>query len=289
MTRAGIADPMASASSSRIPHLTIRPKSGWAALNILEVWHFRDLLWSLAGRDIKLRYRQTALGVVWVVLQPIITAAIFAFFFGVIAKLDDHGVPRFILAYAGLLGWNTFASTVGKASTCLVGSAQLISKVYFPRLILPLSTLVSTLIDFVVAFAMMVVFLFWKHIPVHAALLLLPIWLLFIACLALGFGLYTAALMVSYRDVGYIVPVLIQFLFFASPVAYAVADVPDRYRTLFNLNPISGLLEAFRWSLLGMPAPSPGLLIYSAGFSLAAFIVGAFAFRKMERRFADVI
>ena len=271
------------------PYLTIRPRSGWAALNLLEVWQFRDLLFSLAGRDLKLRYRQTALGAAWVILQPLMAAGIFSFVFGSVAKLPSHGVPRFLFTYAGLLAWNAFSSTLGRASTCLVGSSQLVSKVYFPRLVLPLSTLVSTFIDIAVAFAMMLVLMALYRQPLHWVILLLPVWMGLICCLAMGAGLYASALMVSYRDVGYIVPVLTQFLLYASPVAYALADVPANLQSVYVLNPLCSLLEAFRGSILGMDFPAIGSLVYAAIVSILAFVIGAFAFRKMERRFADVI
>ena len=268
----------------------IQPSSGWAALNLKEVWQFRDLLLSLAGRDVKLRYRQTALGALWVVLQPLIAAGVFSLVFGRVAKLPSDGLPYFLFSYAGLLAWNAFSGTLTKSSTCLVGNSQLVSKIYFPRLVLPLSTLCSTLIDFGVALAMMVVLLVVYHITPHLGLLLLPVWLLLILMLALGFGLMAAALTVSYRDVQYVLPVLMQFALYASPIAYALSAVPHSLRPFFFLNPLSGLLEAFRWSLLGTPHHLEwGPVGYSAALAAVVFVAGAFAFKKMERKFADVI
>ena len=276
------------------PYLTIRPSKGWAALNLRELWQFRDLLTTLAGRDIKLRYRQTALGAAWVILQPLMAAGIFSFVFGGVAKLPSDGVPYFLFAYAGLLAWNAFNNTLTKASGCLVGNAQLVSKVFFPRLVLPLSTLFSTLIDFGVALGMMVVLLIAYRVTPGIGILLLPVWLLLILLLSVGVGMFTSALTVSYRDVQYVLPVLTQFLLYASPVAYAVSAVPGRLRTVYFLNPLSGLLDAFRWSLLGgghskVAPPNPAALAYSAVFSIGVFVWGAFAFKKMERKFADVI
>ena len=271
------------------PHLTLRPKSGWAALIFREVWQFRDLLASLAGRDLKLRYRQTALGVIWVVLQPLIGAGILSFVFGAVAGLPSDGVPRFVFSFAGMLAWNAFNNTLTRSSTSLVGNAHLVSKVYFPRLVLPLSTLISTLVDFTAAMGMMVVLMACYHIAPQAGLLLLPVLLLILLAMALGIGLYAAALMVSYRDVGYILPVLMPFLMWASPVGYSVSNVPLRWRGWYMLNPLAGLLQAFRWSLLGRGEFSAMQLIYPASISLAVFVAGAFAFRRMERRFADVI
>ena len=272
------------------PYISIRPSSGWQAIDLRELWQFRDLLAALAQRDVKLRYRQTALGVLWVVLQPLIAAGIFSFVFGKIAKLPaPAGVPYLVFSFAGLLAWNAFNSTLTKASGCLVGNAQLVSKVFFPRLVLPLSTVFSTVIDFGVALVVMALLLAVNRVPIHAGLLLLPVWLLLIVLLALGVGLYAAALMVSYRDIQFILPVLTQFLLYGSPVAYAFASVPARWHAVFALNPLTGLLEAFRWSLLGTGPPPPWMLLYSAGAALAVFAGGALSFKAMERRFADVI
>ena len=271
------------------PYLTIRPSSGWAALNVGQIWQFRDLLATLASRDVKLRYRQTALGVIWVILQPLLAAGIFSFVFGRVAKLPSDGIPYFVFSYAGLLGWNAFSSTLGKVSGCLIGNSALISKVFFPRLVLPLSTIGSTIIDFFVALGMMAVLMIAYHVYPGVGIVLLPVWLLLLIMLAMGFGLFAAALMVSYRDVQYILPVVTQFLLYASPIAYALSAVPARLRGVYMLNPLSGLLEAFRWSLLGRGEVGLGYLSYSAVFSLLVFVSGSFAFKRMERRFADVI
>ena len=271
------------------PYLLIEPPRGWAALNVRELWQFRDLLTTLAARDVKLRYRQTALGAVWVILQPLLAAGIFAVVFGKVAKLPSDGVPYFLFAYAGLLGWNAFNNTLTKVSGCLIQNSSLVSKVFFPRLLLPLSTVFSTLVDFGVALAMMAVLMALYGVAPGLGLLLLPFWLLLTLLLAIGIGLYAAALMVSYRDVQYILPVVTQFLLYASPVAYALSTVPGKLRLLFFLNPLSGLLEGFRWSLLGRGTLDARSVGYSALVSLAAFVGGAFAFKRMERKFADVI
>ena len=244
---------------------------------------------TLAGRDVKLRYRQTALGVIWVVLQPLVAAGIFSLVFGRVAKLPSDGVPYFLFAYAGLLGWNAFSTTLTKASSCLVGNSHLISKVSFPRLVLPLSTLVGTLIDFGVALAMMSVLMVCYHVAPGWGILLLPLWLLLVMMLAVGIGLYTSALAVTYRDIQYVLPVMIQFAMYVSPVAYAVSVVPMRLRATYFLNPLSGLLEAFRWSLLGTGNIQWAYVAYSIVVVVGVFVAGAFMFKKMERKFADVI
>ena len=271
------------------PHLTIRPSSGWQPLNLAELWQFRDLLLTLAGRDVKLRYRQTALGALWVVLQPLLAAGIFSFVFGRVAKLPSDGVPYFVFSFAGLLGWNAFSTTLTKSSTCLLQNTNLVSKIYFPRLVLPLSTVFSSLIDFAVALVLMVVLLVTYHIAPHIGLLLLPVWLLLLLMMALGFGMVASALTTSYRDVQYVLPVLTQFLLYACPIAYSVSAVPAKLRLIYDLNPLSGLLEAFRWSLLGRGDIQWPMIGYSAACTVVVFLWGAFAFRKMERKFADVI
>ena len=272
------------------PYLTIQPTAGWQAINLRELWQFRDLLTTLAQRDVKLRYRQTALGAVWVVLQPLIAAGIFSFVFGKVAKLPSApGVPYLVFAYAGLLAWNAFSSTLSKASGCLLSNSTLVSKVYFPRLALPLSTVFSTLIDFGVALVMMAVLMIINHVVPTVAILLLPVWLLLVLLLALGVGLYLAALMVSYRDVQFVLPVMMNFLMYASPVAYSAALIPAKYTLIFQANPLTGLLEAFRWSLLGTAAPAWSAVAYSALVAAIIFVLGAFSFKKMERKFADVI
>jgi len=284
-----ILDPPSERVERPRPYHTIRPSRGWAALNLRELWQFRDLIGTLALRDLKLRYKQTALGVIWVVLQPLMAAGVFTFVFGSVAKMPSEGVPRFIFSFAGLLGWNFFVGMLTKMSACLVGNAHLISKVFFPRLILPLSTIGSTLVDFCVASAMMAVLLAVYHITPSPMLLLLPVWLCMLASIALGAGLCTAALSVSYRDIQYILPVFTQILLYASPVAYSVAKVPEHLRWAFSLNPLVPVLEAMRASLLGTPFPTLQPLLISLGVSALLLFAGLYSFKRMERKFADII
>ena len=274
----------------------IRPSRGWSgllSLNLRELWQYRELLIVLAGRDVKLRYRQTLLGIAWVIFQPLLAAGIFTLVFGVIAKLPSAGVPYFVFAYAGQLAWMAFSGTFTRASSSLVQSAPLVSKVYFPRLILPLSTLCSTLLDFAVAMVLLVVLCFVYHIVPGAALLLLPLWLGLVLILSIGLGLMAAALMVSYRDVQYILPVLLPLLLYASPIAYSLRDalerLPASLHPVLLLNPLSGLIEGFRWSLLGTAPPPLWAALYAATFALVTLLLGAIVFKRMERRFADVI
>lgn len=268
----------------------IRPTQGFASLNLREVWQYRDLLLTLAMRDVKLRYRQTALGVVWVVLQPLIAAAIFSVVFGRIGRFSTAGVNPFLFAYTGMLGWNVFSSTLTKASMCLVGNSQLVSKIYFPRLVLPLSTMFSTLLDFAVALALMAIFMPAFHVVPHAGILLLPVWLLLFMLFAMGLGLVAAALTVSYRDIQYVLPVFVQFFLFACPVAYTTPHIHNKWVSLFyKVNPMTSLLDGFRWSVLGIGHVDSGSLVYGALVIGLLFAWGLVVFRNMERRFADVI
>lgn len=278
-------------SSAQTPLLTIRPSGRWAALNLGDVWQFRDLLMTLAMRDIKLRYRQTAMGAAWVVLQPLIASLIFFVIFSRVAHMPTDGLPAFAFIFAGQLAWNAFATTLTKSSASLVGNSQLVSKVYFPRLVLPLSTIFSTLLDFGVGFVMMIVLMIAFHVTITWAILLLPVWLLLILLLAMGVGLVAAAANVQYRDVGYILPVILSFMMYASPVFYSAhaIHVLGRWSFLYFLNPMAPLLQVFRWSLFGHSVVPWGFLIYASLISVFVFVAGAFQFKKMERKFADVI
>lgn len=293
LTPAGVAEARAAtgnaAPAHRKPYLTIRPSTGWAAIDLRELWRFRGLLVALAGRDLKLRYKQTALGIAWVVLQPIIAAAIFAFVFGRVAHLSTDGVPSFLFAFAGLVGWNLFSNTLSRAGASLVGNAQMVSKVFFPRLVLPLSTVLSALVDFAVSVLLLAVLMIVYHRVPPLAALAAPIWIALLLMLASGVGFIASGLTVRYRDVQHIMPVAVQFLLYASPVGYALAAVPERWRFAYQLNPLAIELTALRGSLLGTPMPSAGWVIYAACASILTFAAGATAFRRMERRFADVI
>lgn len=280
---------MPTPAGSRPAPLVLRATSGWSALRLGEVWQFRDLLLTLAGRDLKLRYKQTALGVIWVVAQPLMAAGIFTVVFGKIAKLDSEGLPYFVFAFVGQLGWNLFSNTLSKTSACLVGNAQLISKVYFPRLVLPLSSFPSTFVDFGVAAGMLAVLMAWYGIVPGWPLVMLPVWMAIVMGIALGIGLMASALSVNYRDVQYILPVFMQMLLYASPVAYGGGSVPAKMKPFYDLNPLSPVLEGFRWSVLGTGMPDWRYAGMAAGWSVVLMVAGAFAFKRMERRFADVI
>lgn len=271
------------------PLLVLRRTHGWASLRLGEVWQYRDLLRSFADRDIKLRYRQTALGVSWVVLQPLITTAVLAFAFGRVAKLNSRGVPFLLFVFVGMLIWNNFQITFVRMSSSLTSASGLVSKVYFPRLVLPVATMASAVIDFAVGFVILLVLLPVYGVSPPVQLLLLPLWLVFALLLALGIGLVGSALQVKYRDVALIVPVAGTFSLFASPVAYAMATVPAGTRTILWLNPLSGMLEAARWSTFGGVFPPAGWVLYSAAMCSLSAVIGAVIFRRLERGFSDVI
>jgi lipopolysaccharide transport system permease protein len=275
------------------PLLSLRPPRGWTAMNLAEVWRFRDLLVTLAGRDLKVRYKQTALGVIWVVLQPLLAAGVFSMVFGKIGNMPSDGIPYFLFSYAGMLGWNLFSNVLSRSSACLVGNANLISKVYFPRLVLPLSTVGSALVDYAVSIGMLAVLMVIYHVQPSWGLLMLPAWTAVLLLLSLGIGLFAAALTVSYRDVQYVLPVALNIFLFASPVAYsakyAASRLPPQFQTAYFLNPLAPLMESYRCSILGT-SPAPGWALWiSIGISIAAFWIGAVAFKQMERKFADVI
>lgn len=277
------------APATRPPVLVLRRSTGWSALRLGEVWQGRDLLRALADRDVKLRYRQTALGVSWVMLQPLITTAVLAFAFGRVAKLTSEGVPFLLFVFVGMLIWNNFQLTFVRMSGTLTAASALISKVYFPRLILPLATIASALIDFAVGLVILVVLMLLYGFEPPLQVLLLPAWLTVALLLALGIGLVGSALQVRYRDISYIIPVLGTFSLFASPVAYAMTSVPAGTRTLLWVNPLSALLEAARWSAFGEAFPPARWLAYSGAVCVLAALTGVALFRRLERGFADVI
>jgi lipopolysaccharide transport system permease protein len=270
------------------PLLSIRPASRWQAINFREVWNFRDLISLLAGRDLKLRYRQTALGMIWVVAQPLMGAMVFAIV-GIIAKTSTGSVPRFPFTFASFLAWTAFSQTLLKTSSCLTQNSSLVSKVYFPRLVLPLSSVASILVDFLVALPLLAIFMLYWGIPFTPQLVLMPVWLLILLMLALGIGLIAAGLTVQYRDVQYVLPVIIQFALYVSPVWFMRQDMPQQFKFLYTINPLSGLMEAFRTSILGTGELQWGQVAYSAAVSVIVLVIGAYSFRSMERRFADVI
>jgi lipopolysaccharide transport system permease protein len=254
-----------------------------------EMWEAREVFTRFGIRDLKLRYRQTALGVIWVILQPLLSAGIFSIVFGEIANLGSDGVPYFVFSFAGMLAWTLFNGIVSRAAPSLVNNQALVSKVFFPRLLVPLSSALSVLVDFLVASALMVVLLVVYGINPGWALLTLPLWILATVLLASGIGMACSALMVKFRDVAYVVPFALQTLLYASPLAYSLSEVGQNVRWLFDLNPLTWILEGFRWALLDLAQPATWQIVATAGVSVVVFVGGALIFSKMERGFADVI
>lgn len=285
-------DPQAAAAASKQPKplFTIRPRRSWLPARPGELWRFRELMIRFVARDITLRYRQAVLGVVWVIVVPLLGAGILSFVFGGVANLQaPPGIPYFVFTLAGMVTWTAFSLIIVRASAVLLGNAQLVGKVYFPRLLLPISTVLSTLVDVGVSVALLVVMMAVTGVHPGLGVITLPLWFLAVLALALGGGLFFGALMVPYRDIQYIVPVGVQFLLFASPVAYTLASVPAHDQIWFELNPLTGLLEGTRWALIGTARPSVGLMAYSLACSLVALVLGTMVFSRMERQFADVI
>jgi len=272
-----------------LPVLRIKPSQGWVSLKLGELWEYRELLYFLIWRDIKVRYKQTTLGATWAIIQPVMTMLVFSLFFGKLGKIPSDGIPYPIFCFAALLPWTFFANGLGQASNSLVGSANLITKVYFPRLIIPIAAVLSGVVDFALAFLVLIGMMLYYGVMPTINLLWLPLFLLLALVASLGVGLWLSALNVKYRDVRYIVPFIAQFWMFATPIAYPSSLLHEPWRTVYGLNPMVGVVEGFRWALLGARG-TPGAII--AASSLAALIIlvtGAFYFRRMEKTFADVV
>jgi lipopolysaccharide transport system permease protein len=267
----------------------IQPSRGWVSLKLRDLWEYRELIYFLTWRDIKVRYKQTVLGAAWAIIQPFFTMVVFSLFFGKLGKIPSDGIPYPIFCYAALVPWTFFANGLSQSSNSLVGSANLIQKVYFPRLVMPISSVISGMVDFVLAFVVLLGMMLYFGVVPTWNVVWLPLLLLLALTTALGVGLWLSALNVEYRDVRYVVPFLTQFWMFASPIAYPSSLLSEPWRTLYGLNPMVGVVEGFRWALLGtQTAPGP-LIIVSSLASLAILIGGAFYFRRMEKTFADVV
>ncbi len=270
------------------PLVVIEAGKSWIVPDLRDIWAYRELLYFLTWRDVKVRYKQTVLGIMWVVLQPLVTTAIFTIFLGNLAQVPSDNLPYPLFVYAVLLPWTFFASAITNSSNSLVGSANLITKVYFPRMIIPAAAIGGRLVDFAVGFIILVGLMIYYGVAVTKGILMLPVLIALVAFLALGFGMWTSALNVKYRDVGVILPVLIQLWMFASPVVYPSSIVPAKYRWLYDLNPLTGILEGFRASLLGQSFHWRALGI-STVFTVLLLAYSAYTFRRMEKSFADIV
>ncbi len=276
-------------SAESVPIVAISPSRGWVPLRLSEIWNARELLLFLTWRDIKVRYKQTVLGAGWAVLQPFLTMVVFSIFFGRLARIPSDGIPYPIFAFCALLPWQLFAYALTESGNSLVANQHLITKVYFPRLIVPMAAVIAGLVDFAIAFVILLAMMvFYGTVPTPAVLLL-PFFIGLALMTALAVGLWLSALNVQFRDVRYTIPFLTQFWFFITPVTYPSSIVPERWRALYGLNPMAGVVEGFRWALLGRAEPPGPMLLISAVVAVFLLISGLYYFRRMEKTFADTI
>lgn len=273
---------------SEVIHTHIEHSRSWFSIRFNELWHFRELLYYLTWRDIKIRYQQTVLGLFWAVLQPFLTMVVFSLFFGKLGKMPSEGIPYPIFNYTALLPWQFFENSITVSTNSLVLNSNMITKVYFPRLFVPISGVLSGLVDFAVAFIVLIAMMLYYKITPTIGVLLLPVFLLLAFITAMGVSLWMSALNVKYRDVRYIVPFLARFWFFATPIAYSSSLLKEPWVTLYGLNPMVGVVEGFRWALLGT-APPTSMIFLSAIVSVIVFVSGLFYFNRTEKTFADVI
>jgi lipopolysaccharide transport system permease protein len=282
-----------SQTNQEVETVTIKPGKGWVSLNLKDLWRFRELALFLTWRDIKVRYQQTILGAAWAIIQPLSQMLVFNFLFGNIAEIGTDGIPRPIFTFSALLPWNLFAKALQDASRSLVKNKAMITKVYFPRLLIPLSSVLSGLADFLVAFVILIGMMFYFHVPINNAVYWLPIPILLAVMLAYGVGLWFSAWNLHYRDVAYFIPFLSQLWLFATPVMYPLSEIDEKWKLLYSLNPMTGIVEWFRYSLLNGSQENP--ILYIEGIWVSAIIIpiilisGLFYFRRMERTFADKI
>lgn len=283
--------PVASLSSGNLPEeplVVIQPNKAWSAVELRDLWAFRELLYFLTWRDVKVRYKQTGLGIAWAILQPVLTMLIFTIFFGRLAGVPSDNIPYPIFAYAGLLPWTFFANAISNSGNSLVGSANLITKVYFPRIIIPGAAVAAGLVDFAIALVILIVLMVFYGIGLTWNILMFPVAVGLTTLLALGVGMWLSALNVKYRDIKFALPFLIQLWMFVSPVIYPSSFLPEKFRWLLSLNPLTGIIETYRSSLFGRPFNWTALAI-SAAVTLAALIYSSYTFRRMEKSFADIV
>jgi homopolymeric O-antigen transport system permease protein len=267
----------------------IKPAKGWIGLNFRELWKYRELSYFLIWRDLKVRYKQTVLGAAWAIIQPFLTMLVFSLFFGKLARVPSDGVPYPLFAFTGLVPWTFFANAITQSSNSLIGSQHLITKVYFPRLVIPIASVLSGILDFVIAFAVLIGMILYYGFTPGITILTIPFFFLIALITALGTGLWLSALNVEFRDVRYIVPFLSQFWLFSTPVAYPSSLLAERWQIIYALNPMVGVVEGFRWALLQTPNPPAPVLAVSTITAIFLLITGALYFKRMERTFADVV
>jgi len=274
----------------RAPEIVyIKPSTGLTALNLRDLWIYRELVFFMIWRDIKVRYKQTLLGAAWALIQPILTMLVFNFIFGTVAKVPTEGIPYPIFSYTALLPWGLFTAALNNASRSLTSNQNMITKIYFPRLVLPLSSVLGGLVDFAIAFLILIVMMIYYKVTPTAAVFLLPLFLLLAVITALGVALWLSAINVQYRDVNYVLPFLTQFWLFLTPVAYSAKVISAKWQLVYSLNPMAGVVNGFRWALLGTNTGPNLNMAISVAISLVVLVSGLFYFRSMEKTFADTI
>jgi lipopolysaccharide transport system permease protein len=271
------------------PEMVIEPTQGWLSLELNDLWRYRELLYFLTWRDIKVRYKQTALGAAWAILQPLLTMVLFSVVFGYFAGLPSEGIPYPVFTLTALLPWQLFSYALTQSSTSLVNDKNLITKIYFPRLVIPLSSVLSALLDFAITLLLLIAMMLIYQIPMTWRLLTLPLFVGFALATAMSVSLWLSALNVQYRDVRYTLPFLTQFWMYATPIAYSATIVPERFRWLYSLNPMTGVVEGFRWALLGTESLTIQPILISILAVLALLLGGVMYFKRMEDNFADVV
>lgn len=270
--------------------VVIQPVKGLVALNLKDIWKYRELVYFLTWRDLKVRYKQSVLGVLWAILQPFLNMVILTIFFGNLAKIPSDGLPYPIFSYTATVPWAFFAAALGVSARSMLTSGHMVSKIYFPRMIVPLSSVLANVVDFLIAFVILIAMLFYYRVTPTLNIIWLPFFLLLAMITALGVGLWLSALVVMYRDFNYILGILPTFLMYLSPVVYSSSLIPEKWRLIYSLNPMTGVIEGFRWALLGTQGVvTPLMLGISALISILLFVTGMFYFRRMERVFADMI
>jgi lipopolysaccharide transport system permease protein len=289
ITQSEIQNPQREMVADALPVFFIKPEQGLISLGLRELWEYRELLYFLVWRDIKVRYKQTVLGAAWAIIQPVFMMVVFSLFFGRLARVPSNGIPYPIFVYCALLPWQLFAHALTESSNSLVANERLITKVYFPRLLVPASSTLGGLVDFAIAFVILFLMMAWYGIRPTWAIAALPGFIMLAMASALGIGLWLSALNVRYRDVRYTIGFLIQFWLLATPVAYPSSLIPGRWRALYGLNPMAGVVEGFRWALLGKSEGPGALLTVSVVVVILILIGGLYYFRRMEAEFADVI
>jgi lipopolysaccharide transport system permease protein len=276
-------------STFQVPEIVIAPSKGWVALKLKELWEYRELLYFFIWRDIKVRYKQTVFGAAWAIIQPFFTMIVFSLFFGRLAKIPSDGIPYPVWNFAALVPWQLFANGISQSSNSLVTNANMIRKIYFPRLAMPIAAVIAGVVDFLLAFLVLLLMMFYFGIVPTVNAIWLPGFLLLALVTSLGVGLWLSAMNVQFRDIRYAIPFITQFWFFATPIAYPSSLLSEPWRTIYGINPMVGVVEGFRWALLGTNTAPSSAIFVSSLTALGLLVSGAFYFRRMEKTFADVV